>query len=86
MGGGQKEPKRSISDSEGGHGAGSRLRVMFRSSTADVPKFDEDMGPEVNTNRTSSKSKRAAKALAELNKGDDKLTRKSEEQIAKVGI
>ena len=31
---GQKEQVRSISESEGGHGPGSRLRVMFRSSTA----------------------------------------------------
>ena len=44
-------------------------------------KFDEDMGPDM---KTSGKATRAAKALAELNKGDDKLTRKSEEQVNKV--
>ena len=62
---------------------GSRLAPMFRSSTTggDGLKFDEDMGPQM---KTSGKAARAAKALAELNKGDDKLTRKSEEQVNKV--
>lgn len=40
------------------------------------------MGPEM---KPSEKALRASKALAELNKGDDKLTRKSEEQVNKVG-
>ena len=56
---------------------------MFRSSASGIDnlKFDEDMGPEM---KPSEKATRAAKALAELNKGDDKLTRKSEEQVNKV--
>ena len=58
---------------------------MFRNSTnaGDQLKFDEEMGPEM---KPSEKASRAAKALAELNKGDDKLTRKSEEQVNKVFI
>lgn len=76
-------PEKSISDSVSGHGPGSRLRVMFRSTTEDVPKFDEDMGPEVRSLK-SNRSGRAAKALAELNKGDDRLTRKAEEKVAKI--
>ena len=33
-----------------------------------------------------TKSGRAAQALAKISKGDDKLTRKSEEQVNKVKI
>ena len=63
---------------------GARLRPLFRSSASgtDNLKFDEEMGPEM---KPSEKALRASKALAELNKGDDKLTRKSEEQVNKVG-
>ena len=69
-------------DSDPGPGPGSRLRPMLRSSTGgDGLKYDEEMGPEM---KPSEKATRAAKALADLNKGDDKLTRKSEEQVNKV--
>jgi hypothetical protein len=63
---------------------GARLRPLFRSSASGTHdlKFDEEMGPEM---KPSEKALRASKALAELNKGDDKLTRKSEEQVNKVG-
>ena len=63
---------------------GARLRPLFRSSASGTEnlKFDEEMGPEM---KPSEKALRASKALAELNKGDDKLTRKSEEQVNKVG-
>ena len=63
---------------------GARLRPLFRSSASgtDNLKYDEDLGPEM---KPSEKALRASKALAELNKGDDKLTRKSEEQVNKVG-
>ena len=63
---------------------GARLRPLFRGSASgtDDLKFDEDMGPEM---KPSEKALRASKALAKLNKGDDKLTRKSEEQVNKVG-
>ena len=73
------------SDGQAHTAPGSRLRPMFRSSTTggDGLKFDEDMGPDM---KTSGKATRAAKALADLNKGDDKLTRKSEEQVNKVKV
>lgn len=60
----------------------SRLRVLFRNSTSDnhmekqQQQVDEIIGP--------SKSARASAALASIAKGDDKLTRKSEEQVSKV--
>ena len=61
----------------------ARLRPLFRNSTSgtDNLKFDEEMGPEM---KPSIKTTRSAKALAELNKGDDKLTRRSEEQLSRV--
>ena len=40
------------------------------------------MGPE--TVKTSAKSKRAAKAIADLRKGDDKQTRKAAETVTRV--
>ena len=82
MSGSKGNVDKSITESESGHGPGSRLRVMFRSTTEDVPKYDEEMGPEVNIK--SNRSSRAAKALAELNRGDDRLTRKAEEKVAKI--
>ncbi len=84
MSGGAKGPgpEKSVSETDG-HGPGSRLRVMFRSTTDDVPKYDEDMGPEVPAVQ-SNRSCRVAKALADLNRGDDRLTRKAEEKVNKI--
>ena len=64
-------------------GPGSRMRVMFRGSGAAVDplRFDEEMGPEM---ETSIKTTRSAKALAQLNSGDDKHSRRSEEQLNRV--
>ena len=58
--------------------------LIFRHSTThqDQLRYDEDMGPE--TVKTSAKSKRAAKAIADLRKGDDKQTRKAAETVTRV--
>ena len=57
---------------------------MFRHSTnhQDQLRYDEDMGPEAV--QTSAKSKRAAKAINDLRKGDDKQTRKAAETVTRV--
>ena len=58
--------------------------LFLRHSTThqDQLRYDEDMGPE--TVKTSAKSKRAAKAIADLRKGDDKQTRKAAETVTRV--
>ena len=74
----------SVSDLGAAIAPQSRMRVMFRSSTDNENqlRFDEEMGPEMQT--TSWKARRATKALADLNKGDDKQTRKAAEHVQKV--
>ena len=55
--------KQSIADDYDDCPSHSRLRVMFRRSTANEQalKFDEDMGPEMK--KTSARQKRAEKAI-----------------------
>ena len=76
----------SVSDLGAAIAPQSRMRVMFRSSTDNENqlRFDEEMGPEMQT--TSWKARRATKALTDLNKGDDKQTRKATEHIQKVCV
>jgi hypothetical protein len=57
----------------------TRLKALFRSSTGDNYNDRQD-----STDGVTLKSGRAATALANIAKGDDKLTRKAEEQVSKV--
>jgi len=64
----------------------SRMQVMFRDSEEEKLEqivFDEDMGPQTFV-EPSFKSQRAATALANLNKGEHKLNRKSGEKMQKI--
>ena len=63
----------------------SRMGVLFRHSTAneDQLKFDEDMGPEVAI--PSFRSKRATKALSDLEGGKyNKNNRRAAEHVQRV--
>jgi hypothetical protein len=64
----------------------SRMKVMLRPSSTEGKDnliFDEDMGPEV-SEVPSFRSLRAAKALARLNRGEQKQSRKVAEDVQKV--
>ena len=85
---GKKEKVRSPHSSDddfsekGVAGEKSKIKVLFREtvsegSLAKIVDDCEDM-------KRGSKSGRAAEALATIAKGDDKLTRKSEEQVSKI--
>ena len=76
----------SVSESASLAGPQSRMRVMFRHSTAneDPLKFDEEMGPDVSV--PSFRSKRATKALAHLEGGKyEKNNRRAAEHVHRVG-
>ena len=82
-----RQPRKSVlSESDGGHPA-SRLRVMHRGSTTEPLTYDTEMGPPTKSSSSAkyySRSARTADALANLAKGDDKQTRKAEEQVRQV--
>ena len=60
----------------------SRIKVLFRET---VSEGSIDAVVEAGAGKDAgTKSGRAAQALAKISKGDDKLTRKSEEQVSKV--
>ena len=78
-----KDKPKSESDSDEVEvGEPSRLKVLFRETvgTGSVDKVvEEGQGKDRGT-----KSGRAAQAMAQISQGDDKLSRKSEEQVSKV--
>ena len=65
------------------------MKAMFRPSSTDGKGnlvFDEDMGPDTIANIPSFRTKRAVKALADINRGEQKQARKVAEDIQKVKI
>ena len=65
------------------------MKAMFRPSSTDGKGnliFDEDMGPDTIADIPSFRTKRAVKALAEINRGEQKQARKVAEDIQKVKI
>ena len=67
----------------------SRMKAMFRPSSTDGKDnliFDEDMGPDTIADIPSFRTKRAVKALADINRGEQKQARKVAEDIQKVKI
>ena len=66
----------------------SRMKAMFRPSSTDGKGnliFDEEMGPDI-ADIPSFRTKRAVKALAYINRGEQKQARKVAEDIQKVKI
>ena len=64
----------------------SRMKAMFRPSSTEEKHnviFDEDMGPDI-ADKPSFRTKRAVKALADINRGEQKQARKVAEDIQKV--
>ena len=61
----------------------SRMKALYRGSTQEGSFVMEDVLEEIGGKPPKS-HKRATKALAQINKGDDKLTRRAEEKVSKV--
>ena len=64
------------------------MKAMFRPSSTEGKHnliFDEDMGPDV-ADIPSFRTKRAVKALSDLNRGEQKQARKVAEDVQKVKI
>ena len=85
---GKKEQTRSPHSSDedfsekGVAGEKSKIKVLFRETVSEGSL--EKIVDECEEMKKGSKSGRAAEALAKIAKGDDKLTRKSEEQVSKI--
>ena len=79
-----KSPHSSDEDfsERGVAGEKSKIKVLFRETVSEGSL--EKIVDECEEMKRGSKSGRAAQALATIAKGDDKLTRKSEEQVSKI--
>ena len=62
-----------------------KIKTLYRGSTQEGSFVMEDVLEDLGGKPPKS-HKRAAKALAQINKGDDKLTRRAEEKVSKVKL